>query len=106
MIVASHGSGEEAVLAAALRAGVPYVALVASPKRGTAVRAELEVPGVSSQLHTPAGLDIGAATPAEIAVSILAELIAEQHAHPRWTLPAGLRGRGHCIGAPSTRCAG
>ena len=44
VVVASHGSGEEAVLAAALRAGVPYVALVASPRRGAAVRAELEFP--------------------------------------------------------------
>ena len=38
VVVASHGSGEELVLAAALEAGVPYVALVASPKRGRAVQ--------------------------------------------------------------------
>jgi xanthine dehydrogenase accessory factor len=83
VVVASHGSGEEAVLAAALRAGVPYVALVASPRRAAAVRAELDVaPELADQLHSPAGLDIGARTPEEIAVSILAELVAEQHAHP------------------------
>ncbi len=35
-----------------------------------------------AQLHTPAGLNIGARTPAEIAISILAELVAEQHSHP------------------------
>jgi xanthine dehydrogenase accessory factor len=84
VVVASHGSSEEAVLAAALRAGVPYVALVASRKRGAAVRATLDVPDeLRGQLHTPAGLDIGAGTPAEIAISILAELISEQHTHPR-----------------------
>ncbi len=83
VIVASHGSGEERVLADALAAGVPYVALVASATRGRAVRDALELPEeLRAQLHTPAGLDIGARTPAEIAISILAELIAERHAHP------------------------
>ncbi len=83
VVVASHGSGEEAVLAAALEAGVPYVALVASPKRGRAVRAELPLaPELADQLHTPAGLDIGARTPMEIAISILAEMVAGHHAHP------------------------
>jgi xanthine dehydrogenase accessory factor len=47
------------------------------------VREELDLPlELRAQLHTPAGLNIGAATPAEVAVSILAELISEQHAHP------------------------
>jgi xanthine dehydrogenase accessory factor len=83
VIVASHGNGEEAVLAAALTAGVPYVALVASPKRGAIVRAELDVPGeLSAQLHTPAGLNIGAGTPNEIAISILAEMVSEHHSDP------------------------
>jgi xanthine dehydrogenase accessory factor len=83
VIVASHGSGEERVLAEALVAGVPYVALVASVRRGEAVRAELDVPDpLRSQLHTPAGLAIGANTPEEIAISILAGVIAERGAHP------------------------
>jgi xanthine dehydrogenase accessory factor len=83
VIVASHGNGEEAVISEALRAGVGYVALVASPKRGSAVRAELDVPPeLASELHTPAGLNIGARTPAEIAISILAEMVECQHADP------------------------
>ncbi|HEX3691371.1 MAG TPA: XdhC family protein, partial [Solirubrobacteraceae bacterium] len=81
VIVASHGNEEETVISEALRAGIGYVALVASPKRGAAVRAELEVPAeLAAQLHTPAGLDIGARTPAEIALSIMAQMVAEQHA--------------------------
>jgi xanthine dehydrogenase accessory factor len=71
------------VLSAALEAGVPYVALVASPKRGRVVRSELPVaPELAAQLHTPAGLDIGARTPTEIAISILAEMVAVHQAHP------------------------
>ncbi len=83
VVVASHGSGEETVLAGALNAGVPYVALVASPRRGEAVRAELAVaPELSAQLHTPAGLDLGGRTPMEIAISILAEMVAVLHGAP------------------------
>jgi xanthine dehydrogenase accessory factor len=83
VIVASHGNGEEAVISDALRAGVSYVALVASPKRGAAVRAELDVPEeLATQLHTPAGLNIGAGTPAEIAISILAQMVECHHADP------------------------
>jgi xanthine dehydrogenase accessory factor len=83
VIVSSHGNGEEAVLAAALTAGVPYVALVASPKRGAIVRSELDLPEeLSAQLHTPAGLNIGARTPNEIAISVLAEMVSEYHSDP------------------------
>ena len=83
VVVASHGNGEEDALTAALSAGVPYVALVASIKRGEAVRASLDLPSeLAAQLHTPAGVDIGAESPEEIAVSILAELIVELRANP------------------------
>ncbi len=83
VVVASHGNGEENVLAQALQAGVPYVALVASRTRGAAVREGLDVvPALAAALHTPAGLDIGARTPAEIAVSILAEMVADRQADP------------------------
>jgi xanthine dehydrogenase accessory factor len=79
VVVASHGRDEEAVLVQALRAGVPYVGLVASRKRGEAVVASLDVCGsMSSRVVTPAGLDIGARTPEEIALSILAEIVARR----------------------------
>jgi xanthine dehydrogenase accessory factor len=77
LIVASHGRDEEPLLAAALRANVPYVGLVASRKRGQAVLASLDVTDEQrARVHTPAGLDIGARTPAEVALSVYAELVS------------------------------
>jgi xanthine dehydrogenase accessory factor len=82
VVVASHGRDEEVALAAALRAGVPYVALVASRTRGAAVLAALDVDQVArDRVSVPAGLDIGARTAPEIALSILAELIAARGQH-------------------------
>jgi xanthine dehydrogenase accessory factor len=83
VVVASHGNDEQAALTAALSTGVPYVALVASTKRGEAVRDSLDLPvELATQLHTPAGVDIGAESPEEIAISILAELIVVMHTGP------------------------
>jgi xanthine dehydrogenase accessory factor len=90
VVVASHGHDEPPVLRAALAAGVPYLALVASPKRGAAVVAELDLPPEqAARIKTPAGLDIGAATPGEVAVSILAELVSR--GVTRTPAPAGAR---------------
>jgi xanthine dehydrogenase accessory factor len=79
LVVAAHGRDERAILAAALEAGVRYVGLVASRKRGAAVIDTLREDGVAEELldrvDTPAGLDIGARTPAEVALSILASII-------------------------------
>ena len=77
VVIASHGRDEEAVLVAALNADVPYVGLVASRKRGEAVLASIDVcASMKARVHTPAGLDIGAGTPEEVALSILAEIIS------------------------------
>jgi xanthine dehydrogenase accessory factor len=91
LVVASHGRDEEDALERALRAGVPYVGLVASRKRGAAVLEELRRRGTLSdedlaRVRTPAGLDIGAQTAEEIALSILAEIVAMRRA--RHTVPA------------------
>jgi xanthine dehydrogenase accessory factor len=83
VVVASHGHDEERLLSEALLAGVPYVALVASAKRAAAVRESLEVPDeLRAQLHSPAGLALGARTPAEIAIAILAEIVSKRHSMP------------------------
>jgi xanthine dehydrogenase accessory factor len=92
VVVASHGNDEEQALTAALEAGVPYVGLVASRKRGQAVLASLGV--TDGRVHTPAGLDIGARTPEEIALSILAEIVATRRA--RTTPPVDHDHAGHC----------
>ena len=77
VVVASHGRGEREVLVAALHAGVPYVGLVASRRRGEAIVAALDVDEeLRSRVRTPAGLDLGARTPEEVALSILAEIVA------------------------------
>ena len=71
LVVAAHGRDELAILRAALEAGVPYVGLVASRKRGVAEK-------LIHRIDTPAGLDIGARTPAEVALSILASIVEER----------------------------
>jgi xanthine dehydrogenase accessory factor len=90
VVVASHGNDEQPVLTAALRAGVPYVGLVASRVRGPAVLESLDVDEpLRKSVRTPAGLDIGARTAPEVALSILAEIVAVQHesALPRRVAP-------------------
>jgi xanthine dehydrogenase accessory factor len=77
VVIATHGRDEETVLTEAARAGIPYIGLVASPKRGAAVLAGLDLTEEQgAHFHTPAGLDIGARTPGEIALSVYAEIIA------------------------------
>ncbi|GAA1390553.1 hypothetical protein GCM10009613_31420 [Pseudonocardia kongjuensis] len=86
VVVASHGRDEIPVLRAALAAGVPYVAVVASRRRADAVRADLVAAGVAepdvARLHGPAGLDLGARTAPEIALSVFAELLAGRSGAP------------------------
>ncbi|MFN0091947.1 MAG: XdhC family protein [Acidimicrobiales bacterium] len=90
LVVASHGRGEEAALRAALESGVPYIGLVASARRGAAVLDAMNLCcSARSRIRTPAGLDLGARTPQETAVSILAQIIAER---PRPALGADRRG--------------
>ena len=78
VIVCSLGHDEEASLRAALDAGVPFIGLVASRQRGEAVLAAAGLSdGERERVHTPVGLDIGARSAAEIALSIMAQLVRE-----------------------------
>ena len=79
VVVATHADADEDVLERVLRTNAGYVSLVASRRRAGVILERLEQRGVPperrSRLKAPAGLDIGAVTPEEIAVSILAEII-------------------------------
>ncbi len=89
VVIASHGGPEAEILRAALDAGVGYVGLVASRVRGAQILAEAAVGDEErARVHTPVGLDIGARTAPEIAVSILAELIAVFRREGRSDAPA------------------
>jgi len=76
VVVASLGKGEQDAIRAALDAGVGHIALVASRKRGAAVLDELALSDAErARVRTPAGLEIGARSPQEIALSIMAEVV-------------------------------
>jgi xanthine dehydrogenase accessory factor len=84
LVVAAHGREELESLRAGVAAAVPYVGLVASRKRGAAVLDELRQDGMSdadvARIESPAGLDLGARTPPEIALSILARIVEVRRA--------------------------
>ncbi|MES2208600.1 MAG: XdhC family protein [Chloroflexota bacterium] len=80
VVVATQGVWDEEAVAAALRRDVAYVGLVASPTRAAVVRTWLrEEAGLPEDrvaaLRAPAGLDLGAETAEEVALSILGELV-------------------------------
>ncbi len=80
VVVSTQGRGDEAALSAALAVEADYVAFVGSRKKAEALKATLAQRGVSAdrlaKLKAPAGLDLGAITPDEIAISIVAEIVA------------------------------
>jgi xanthine dehydrogenase accessory factor len=84
VVVATHGDFDEDALSRVLATPVGYVSLVASRKRAATIVETLRARGVRAEhldrLKAPAGLDIGAVTPEEIAVSILAEIIHTRRA--------------------------
>jgi xanthine dehydrogenase accessory factor len=79
-VVASQGHYDEEALDVILKARPAYVGLVASRKRGATVRGLLEQGGASGAeaIRIPAGLDLGARTAPEVALSILAEIVQMQ----------------------------
>ena len=76
MVIASLGGPEAETIRAALDAGVGYIGLVASRVRGESILSGLELTDAERlEVHTPVGCRSGRRPPAEIAVSIVAEVI-------------------------------
>jgi xanthine dehydrogenase accessory factor len=96
VVVATMGHGDEDALASALKAGVDYVALVASARRAAVVLDALRERGIAEEdlarVRSPAGRDLGPSTQEEIAVAVLAELVDWRHG--RAASPAGLASAG------------
>jgi xanthine dehydrogenase accessory factor len=80
VVVATQGHGDEEAVRQAVEARPAYLGMVGSRKRGAAVLGYLADRGVPAEqldrVHVPAGLDLGSTTHQEIAVAILAELVA------------------------------
>ena len=80
VIVTTQGRGDEPALAAALALDVDYVAFVGSRRKAQVLKEKLAARGVAperlAKLKAPAGLDLGAIRPDEIAISIIAEIVA------------------------------
>jgi xanthine/CO dehydrogenase XdhC/CoxF family maturation factor len=81
----------DAIVALVLGGPCGYLAVLSSRSRATATRAELATrydPAALDRLHTPAGLDLGGKAPGEIALSVLAEIVAHGYGRPGGSLRA------------------
>jgi xanthine dehydrogenase accessory factor len=91
IVVSTQGEGDEEALESALQTGAGYVAFVASRVKAGKVLDYLKERGIAAerlaQLRAPAGLDIRASSPEEIAVSILAEIIQTRKTAVTMTKP-------------------
>ncbi|HEX6746167.1 MAG TPA: XdhC family protein [Longimicrobium sp.] len=78
-VVATQGEGDEEAVEAALALDPAYLGVVASRRRFAEMREMLIARGADparlDRIRNPAGLDLGAATPEEVALSILAEIV-------------------------------
>jgi xanthine dehydrogenase accessory factor len=82
VVISTQGKGDEAALRSAVSVEAEYHAFVGSRRKMTVLREKLIAAGVDAaaldRIKAPAGLDLGAITPEEIAMSILAEITIER----------------------------
>lgn len=80
IVVCTQGENDALALQQAIKSGADYISFVSSYKKANAIYSELRKQGISfeelEKIKTPAGLKINAKLPEEVAVSILAEIIA------------------------------
>ncbi len=94
--VVTRGHNEdEQCMQAVVRANPDYVGLIGSKRRTSIVIERLREAGISDEqlrnIHAPIGLDIGAVTPEEVALAILAEIVAERRGATGTSLSAWRR---------------
>ena len=84
-LVATQGDGDERALEAALRSPARAVLVIASQRKAQRLRTAMELRGIAPErldaMHAPAGPDIGAVTPNEIALAAVAGLVALRRGH-------------------------
>lgn len=82
VVVSSQGKRDRDALACGLSTGAGYVAFVGSRRKAEKIKGDLLEAGMQPErvaaVRSPAGLDIGAVTPDEIALSILADIVRER----------------------------
>ena len=82
-VIGSQGENDLAALKAAILSNPQFISMIISKKKASSLINELKKTGFSkekiSNVKFPAGLDIGATTPEEIAISVLAEIIKEKY---------------------------
>ncbi len=118
IVVATQGKGDRQALEAALRADVGAIAFISSRRKAEALKQDLVARGHDrarvAAIRAPAGLDLGAASPEEVAVAILAEIVRDRRRGLDAASPESAAGEaagvttqvlppvaGHCRGARS-----
>ena len=102
-VVATQGQGDLPALTAAIEAEAPYIGFIASRRKGKKIQQALLKKGVAKgrvdAIRIAVGIDIGAETPREIALSVLAALVAHKNRPPASGQRAeGAADAGHCCG--------
>lgn len=96
VVVATQGQHDRDALRGALSSAAAYVAFIGSRRKAEKLKADLLAEGMAVEkldaLHSPAGLDIGAVTPDEIALSILAEIVQVRRKADTGSIKSDFRG--------------
>jgi xanthine dehydrogenase accessory factor len=97
IVIVTHGHvHDKAALAAVLASPAAYIGMIGSKSKVRAVMGELREegadPALLERVHAPVGLDLGGQRPAEIALSILAQIVAEQYGRSGGSMKATLAG--------------